>query len=400
MTVVACANAVGQAIPPMIIFDAKNLNHAWTKDEVPGTRYGLSDNGWINTDLFEGWLSEHLIQYAVPGRPLLLLLDGHSTHYQPEAVRFAKCQGIIMLCLPPHTTHESQPLDCGVFKPLKSKWTDVCHRYFQKNPGKIITKFNFNMLFSQAWLKSLIPSNIIAGFKTCGVYPYNNAAIAVPDDSDDDDVGSASGEKDHGGDDDGGSEDPRLSLYSSGTCSESVGSGFGGGRGRGSGGGGGSSSGSGGGGSSSGGGGGGSSSGGGGGSSSGGGEGSGSGGGRGSGSGGGGGSSSGGGGGSGSRGGGGSGSGDASYLLGLGDESGSELEFTYQQIANFKTRLEEGYNVWDGAGGDPQYIRWLQLNHPKIFPLNMTCQWLSYFVVSHLRHPYLLLQTPLLSLLR
>lgn len=64
-TVVICASAVGQALPPMIIFDAQNLNHAWTKDEVPGTRY----NGWINTDLFEGWLVEHFIQYAVPGRP-------------------------------------------------------------------------------------------------------------------------------------------------------------------------------------------------------------------------------------------------------------------------------------------------------------------------------------------
>ena len=48
VTVVGCVNAIGQAIPPMIFFDAKNLNHAWTKNEVPGTRYDLSDNGWIN----------------------------------------------------------------------------------------------------------------------------------------------------------------------------------------------------------------------------------------------------------------------------------------------------------------------------------------------------------------
>jgi len=33
--------------------------------------------GWINTDLFKGWLVEHFVQYAVPGHPLLLLLDGH-----------------------------------------------------------------------------------------------------------------------------------------------------------------------------------------------------------------------------------------------------------------------------------------------------------------------------------
>ena len=48
-----------------------------------------------------------------------------------------------------------------------------------KNPGKVITKFNFNELFSEAWLKSLIPANIIAGFRKCGVYPYNPAAISI-----------------------------------------------------------------------------------------------------------------------------------------------------------------------------------------------------------------------------
>lgn len=47
VTVVACASAVGQAIPPMIMFDAQSLNHSWTKDGVPGNRYGLSDKGWI-----------------------------------------------------------------------------------------------------------------------------------------------------------------------------------------------------------------------------------------------------------------------------------------------------------------------------------------------------------------
>ena len=45
ITAVACGNAIGQVIPPMIIFDAKNLNHCWTADEIPGTKYGLSDKG-------------------------------------------------------------------------------------------------------------------------------------------------------------------------------------------------------------------------------------------------------------------------------------------------------------------------------------------------------------------
>ncbi len=178
ITVVACGNAIGQVIPPMVIFDAKNLNHRWTADEIPGTKYGLSDKGWITSELFEGWLVEHFLEHAVSRMPLLLLLDSHSTHYH-ELIRLARNNDVMMLCLPPHTTHETLPLDCGVFGHLKTHWTTVCHNYFQKTPEKVITKFNFNFLFSKAWLQALTPANLIAGFKTCGIFPLNPSAITI-----------------------------------------------------------------------------------------------------------------------------------------------------------------------------------------------------------------------------
>ena len=184
VTVVACGNATGQLIPPMLIFDAKKLCPAWTRAEVPGTAYGLSDKGWITTELFESWLEEHFLEHAVAARPLLLLLDGHSTHFQPQLIRMAREKGVIILCLPPHTTHEAQPLDCGVFSPLKMQWRTVCHQFLQSNPGKVITKFNFNSLFSKAWLSAVTPANVMAGFKTCGVYPFNSSAIGVSMDAD------------------------------------------------------------------------------------------------------------------------------------------------------------------------------------------------------------------------
>ena len=80
VTIVGCASAAGQAIQPMVIFDAKRLNPEWTNGEFPGTTCGLSDNGWINTELFEAWMSEHFLQHAVSARPLLLLLDGHNIY--------------------------------------------------------------------------------------------------------------------------------------------------------------------------------------------------------------------------------------------------------------------------------------------------------------------------------
>ena len=115
----------------------------WRKGLIPGTTYGLSDKGWVDTELFKGWLTNHQLKHAVGARPLLVLLYGHSSHYQPDLIRYAREHDIILFCLPPHTSHESQPLDVSVFRPLKNNWQDVCHDYMQSNPGKVVTSNNF-----------------------------------------------------------------------------------------------------------------------------------------------------------------------------------------------------------------------------------------------------------------
>ena len=50
VTVVACCNAAGYVLPPMVIFDRKTLKRELTTGEVPGTMYSLSS---IDTELFE-----------------------------------------------------------------------------------------------------------------------------------------------------------------------------------------------------------------------------------------------------------------------------------------------------------------------------------------------------------
>ena len=177
LTVIACVNASGQCIPPFVIFDAKRLNMEWRKGEVVGTAYGLSSNGWVDSELFRGWLSEHFLMHAVGARPLLLLLDGHSSHYQPQLIEYAREFGVIMFCLPPHTTHESQPLDASVFKSLKQNWQHVCHDFIQSNPSVTITKYQFSGLLNQAWGSTMNPTTICSGFRRCGVYPFNPDAI-------------------------------------------------------------------------------------------------------------------------------------------------------------------------------------------------------------------------------
>ncbi len=117
VTVVGCISAAGFCIPPMVIWDRKTLAPELTIGELPGTIYGLSGNGWMDQELFKVWFCNHFLQYSPSARPILLLLEGHSSHYCPDTVRLAAREQVILFTLPPNTTHLSQPLDNGCFGP-------------------------------------------------------------------------------------------------------------------------------------------------------------------------------------------------------------------------------------------------------------------------------------------
>ena len=182
ITVVGCVRADGQCLPPMVIWNRKKLPIELPVNEIPGTIYGLSDKGWIDGELFQWWFKKHFLCYAPTSRPLLLLLDGHSSHYCPEVIRYAAEQQVIIFTFPPNTTHLTQPLDKGMFGPLKVAWKEALHAFQIKNPARPISKHNFSSIFSEAWLKSMTPINVLAGFRTTGVYPLNRDAIKLPGD--------------------------------------------------------------------------------------------------------------------------------------------------------------------------------------------------------------------------
>ena len=181
ITVLACCSASGYVLPPFVILDRLNLKQEFTGGEVPGTVYGLSKKGWIDGELFEMWFFRHFLAHVPPIRPILLLMDGHSSHYQPSAIRRAAEEGIIMFLLPPHTSHLTQPLDKGCFGPLKVHWRRECWEYLTSHPGQIITRHQFSAIFRRAWSKSMTMTNVIAGFRVAGVYPLNRLAVVMKD---------------------------------------------------------------------------------------------------------------------------------------------------------------------------------------------------------------------------
>ena len=102
VTVVGCVSAAGFCMPPMVILDQKTLALYLTTGEVAGTIYGLTSSGWMHQERF--------LKYIPACRPVLLLMDGHKSHYNPETIRLATTAEIILFTLP-------QPLDRSCFGP-------------------------------------------------------------------------------------------------------------------------------------------------------------------------------------------------------------------------------------------------------------------------------------------
>ena len=176
ITTVGCVSAGGYCIPPMVIYGRKTVSREMVKDEIPGTLYGLSPKGWMDQELFGLWL-DHFLRYAPPARPLLLVMDGHSSHYCPSAIRSASEQQVVLFALPPNTTHLAQPLDKGIFGPLKIEWRKACHEYIIEHPGKVVTQHCFSELFAKAWMRSMTMKNVLAAFRTCGIFPIDRSKV-------------------------------------------------------------------------------------------------------------------------------------------------------------------------------------------------------------------------------
>ena len=63
---------------------------------------------------------------------------------------------------------------------MKIHWDYVCDEYMATNLGKVVTVYKFSELFSITWKRSMTAQNIMAGFRSTGIYPFNRHAIVLP----------------------------------------------------------------------------------------------------------------------------------------------------------------------------------------------------------------------------
>lgn len=179
-TIICAMSATGTFVPPLMIFKRKRMNPELIERAPPGTIGGVSDSGWVDTDLFFNYI-KHFVKHTKCSKEskVLLILDGHKSHTKNiQLIDFARENGLVLLSLPPHTSHKLQPLDRSFFKTLKSAFNVVCTSWLRKHPARRITVDKLGELFSEAYLKSAIVENAVSGFRTTGIHPFNSQIIS------------------------------------------------------------------------------------------------------------------------------------------------------------------------------------------------------------------------------
>jgi hypothetical protein len=129
VTIVACRSAVGNAIPPMVIFRGKRRKPELSDDLPPRSCIEMAAKGCMITDIFVRWI-EHFAKYKPVG-DVLLVFDGAASHLDPSIVEEADKHQIYLFCLPSNTTHELQPLDLdkSVFRSFETYWDEEILRF-------------------------------------------------------------------------------------------------------------------------------------------------------------------------------------------------------------------------------------------------------------------------------
>jgi hypothetical protein len=179
VTLIQGACTDGSLIPPFIIMKGKEFNQAWFYQGLPSTwTFSVSTNGWTTNQIGLQWIQhfEKHTRAKTTGSKRLLILDNHDSHTTLEFRTFCEDKNIVLLWMPPHSSHLLQPLDVGCFGPLKTAFSKQ-NQNLIRNHIFHVTKVDFLSSFYTAFLASFTRENVKAGFSGSGLHPFDPEVV-------------------------------------------------------------------------------------------------------------------------------------------------------------------------------------------------------------------------------
>src|SRR5271156_6401631 len=166
---------MGEKIPPYVTFKGQNLMTNWFPKKLPKEwKFVANASGWTNNFHGVEWLkhfnSVTRKYFKSPDDYYILICDGHDSHVSAKFVSICIQNHIVLFLLPPHSSHLLQPLDIGVFSPLKRAIsTEVS--CFVRSGVRRIQKVEWLERFIEARKYGITKENIIAGWRGAGLFP-------------------------------------------------------------------------------------------------------------------------------------------------------------------------------------------------------------------------------------
>jgi hypothetical protein len=180
VTAIECVSADGFVVPPMLVVQGKHHLASWYTDGgLPGTwPIRTSTNGWTDNNTGMEWIKHfhECTDKRRQGAWRMLVLDGHESHLSDAFETYCQENNIITLCLPPHSSHITQPLDVGCFSVLKRMYGREIEDFIKASVTHI-TKLELFHAFKAAHDRTMTPENVRAGFKGSGLVPFNPEAV-------------------------------------------------------------------------------------------------------------------------------------------------------------------------------------------------------------------------------
>ena len=181
LTVLFTFSASGVTCPPTLVYPYIRLPAIVGRSVPNDWGIGVTPSGWMNGDLFFDYIKHIFYPYLIKLKitfPVILFIDGHSSHMTLEISKLCSELEIILICLYPNSTRILQPADVAAFKPLKTMWKKSVLEWRQKNPAQMLTLDRIAPILEDAIHNfSRDGTTIRNGFKACGLYPWDPNAV-------------------------------------------------------------------------------------------------------------------------------------------------------------------------------------------------------------------------------
>ncbi|CAH1980032.1 unnamed protein product [Acanthoscelides obtectus] len=154
--------APGQKHPWNMHCKQKKKNPRYMEGTPPGSSQLVTDSGWISSEAFLEWM-KFFVSNVRPNEDhkCLLILDNHASHRSIDVLDYASQNNVIILSVPPHTTHKLQPLDVSVYGPFGTYFQNEIDKWQKAHPAQRTTLFGVRKIFNNAYLKAATPTNAI-----------------------------------------------------------------------------------------------------------------------------------------------------------------------------------------------------------------------------------------------